>query len=302
MRSACLSLAFPTEKQPTTQLLLTVIRRLSSIANISHLPVTRLVLISPSLVNDDFFRATRYTMLMRADLAIKELELLKEEAQHLNVVHESEGLSTWDGKVRVVLSGYFGDQDYLVTQQTSVSYCPAWVVGGDDSAYINARQSGIKECCSIIDAAIYKIRLELDDDDSVVTPTDYDPELWEHVKTLVQREEWDKVPAQVSIFVESKVREWAGTPTDKNGQRLIGKSLMAKVFGDNGQLRLGSQSNETEGWRSLAIGFTQAISNAVRHGVSERDDARQYAIGVLGLASLLFTEVRHEYGNTLTDK
>ena len=241
-------------------------------------------------------------MLMRADLAIKELELLKEEAQHLNVVHESEGLSTWDGKVRVVLSGYFGDQDYLVTQQTSVSYCPAWVVGGDDSVYISARQSGIKECCSIIDAAIYKIRLELDDDDSVVTPTDYDPELWEHVKTLVQREEWDKVPAQASIFVESKVREWAGAPTDKNGQRLIGKSLMAKVFGDNGQLRLGSQSNETEGWRSLAIGFTQAISNAVRHGVSERDDARQYAIGVLGLASLLFTEVRHEYGDTLTEK
>ena len=37
-------------------------------------------------------------------------------------------------------------------------------------------------------------------------------------------------------------------------------------------------------------------------GVSERDDARQYAIGVLGLASLLFTEVKHEYGSTLTGK
>lgn len=239
---------------------------------------------------------------MRANLAIKELELLKEEAQHLNFSPKSGGLSTWDGKVRVVLSGYFGDQDYLVTQQKSVSYYPAWVAVDDDSVYINARKSGIEECCSIIDTAIYRIRLESNNDDSVAVPTDYDPELWEHVKTLVQREEWDKVPAQVSIFVESKIREWADTPTDKNGQRLVGKSLMAKVFGDNGQLRLGSQSNETEGWRSLAIGFTQAISNAVRHRVSERDDARQYAIGVLGLASLLFTEVRHEYGNTLTDK
>ena len=241
-------------------------------------------------------------MLMRADLAIKELELLKEEAQHLNVTPESGGLSTWDGKVRVVLSRYFGDQDYLVTQQESVRYYPAWVVAGDDSVYIKARQSGIEECCSIIDTAIYRIRLELDDDDSMVTPTDYDPELWEHVKTLVQREEWDKIPAQVSIFVESKIREWAGTPTDRNGQRLVGKSLMAKVFGENGQLRLGSQSNETEGWRSLAIGFTQAISNAVRHRVSDRDDARQYAIGVLGLASLLLTEVRHEHGDALADK
>lgn len=259
-------------------------------------------MISPSLVNDDFFRATRYTMLMRADLAIKELELLKEEAQHLNVVPESGSLSTWDGKVRAVLSRYFGDQDYLVTQQESVRYYPAWVVAGDDSANINARQSGIEECCSIIDTAIYRIRLELDDDDSVVTPTDYDPELWKHIKTLVQREEWDKIPAQVSIFVESKIREWAGTPRGNNGQLLIGKSLMADVFGNNGRLRLGSQSNETEGWRSLAIGFTQAISNAVRHRVSERDDARRYAVGVLGLASLLFTEVRHEYGNTLTDK
>lgn len=205
-------------------------------------------------------------------------------------------------KFESFLAGIIGDQDYLVTQQTSVSYCPSWVVGGDDSVYISARQSGIKECCSIIDTAIYRIRLEFDDDDSLVTPTDYDPELWEHVKTLVQRKEWDMIPAQVSIFVESKIREWANTPTDKNDQRLVGKSLMAKVFGENGQLRLGSQSNETEGWRSLAIGFTQAISNAVRHGVSERDDARQYAIGVLGLASLLFTEVRHEYGDTLTEK
>ena len=235
---------------------------------------------------------------MRANLAIKELELLKEEAQHLNFSPKSGGLSTWDGKVRVVLSGYFGDQDYLVTQQKSVSYYPAWVAVDD----INARKSGIEECCSIIDTAIYRIRLESNNDDSVAVPTDYDPELWEHVKTLVQREEWDKVPAQVSIFVESKIREWADTPTDKSGQRLVGKSLMARVFGENGRLRLGSQSNETEGWRSLAIGFTQAISNAVRHRVSEREDARQYAIGVLGLASLLFTEVRHEYGNTLTDK
>ncbi|MGP6175356.1 TIGR02391 family protein [Corynebacterium sp. A21] len=56
-----------------------------------------------------------------------------------------------------------------------------------------------------------------------------------------------------------------------------------------------------EGWRSLAMGFTQALSNVDRHRLQRRDDARRYAIGVLGLGSLLLTQLRYEHSELIED-
>jgi hypothetical protein len=47
-----------------------------------------------------------------------------------------------------------------------------------------------------------------------------------------------------------------------------------------------------EGWRFLAVGFASALGNVDRHNIQDRADLKQYALGVLGLASLLLTQVR----------
>ena len=43
------------------------------------------------------------------------------------------------------------------------------------------------------------------------------------------------------------------------------------------------------------MGFAQAIGNVDRHRIQSRSDAKKYAIGVLGLGSLLLTQLRYEH-------
>ncbi|SCL56492.1 Protein of unknown function (Hypoth_ymh) [Micromonospora chersina] len=127
----------------------------------------------------------------------------------------------------------------------------------------------------------------------------YDPELWAHVKTEVEDGEWGKVASQTAIFVENHVRTWAGNPQDRNGNNLVGKNLYLEVFGETSDYRLGRQASEREGWRYLGMGFAQALSNVDRHRIQTRDDAKRYALGVLGLGSLLLTQLRYEHGDIL---
>ena len=76
---------------------------------------------------------------------------------------------------------------------------------------------------------------------------------------------------------------------------------MGRVFADDSDWRLGSRAAEREGWRALATGFAQALSNVDRHRIQRRDDARRYALGVLGLGSLLLTQLRYEHGDLIED-
>lgn len=77
--------------------------------------------------------------------------------------------------------------------------------------------------------------------------------------------------------------------------------LMARIFADDSDWRIGRRAGERDGWRALGIGFTQALSNVDRHRIQVRDDARRYAIGVLGLSSLLLTQMRHKHGDLIED-
>ena len=52
----------------------------------------------------------------------------------------------------------------------------------------------------------------------------------------------------------------------------------------------------------LGMGFAQALSNVDRHHIQDRDDARRYAIGVLGLGSLLLTQLRHEHADHFAEE
>jgi len=116
---------------------------------------------------------------------------------------------------------------------------------------------------------------------------------------LVGDSEWGMVASETAIFVESHIRTWSGSPKDSSGNNLAGKQLYLDVFADASDYRLGAQAGEREGWRFLGMGFAQALSNVDRHRIQKRDDAKRYALGVLGLGSLLLTQLRHKHGEIL---
>lgn len=94
----------------------------------------------------------------------------------------------------------------------------------------------------------------------------------------------------------AKVRRWAGLDGG-----VVGKGLYAAALADNAELQLGSRGGEWEGWRMLGMGFAQAVGNVDRHHIQDRPDARRYAIGALGLASLLLTQLRYQHSE-ITDE
>lgn len=239
---------------------------------------------------------------MRADKAIEALEALKDEAATSDVMSGGEHWTAWKGKVRGVLVAALGKDDHLVERFDKVRYSLSmWSDRTPSSAFTQARHNGIRNACGIIDAALYQLRLQVDDDEPVDLRS-FDPDLWEHVKQLVEDGDWGKVASQTAIFVEDRIRTWAGEPASKQGDALVGKGLMAHVFGDASDWRLGSRAGEREGWRGLGMGFAQALGNVDRHRIQSRDDAQRYAIGVLGLGSLLLTQLRHEHGDLIEDQ
>jgi hypothetical protein len=79
------------------------------------------------------------------------------------------------------------------------------------------------------------------------------------------------------------------------GATSIGKALYATALNNTGSLRLGRQESEQEGWCALGTGLAQAVGNVDRHRIQRRDDVRRYAMGVLGLGSLLLTQLHYEH-------
>lgn len=239
---------------------------------------------------------------MRADKAIEALEALKEEAANQQVTNGGEHWTAWKGKVRGVLVAALSKDDHLIDRFDDVRYSLGmWSTSTPQHHFDQARHGGIRNACGIIDAALYQLRLRMEDDEPVDLRS-FDPELWEHVRQLVEDADWGKVASQTAIFVEDRIRTWAGEPGGKQGEALVGKGLMAHVFGDSSDWRLGSRAGEREGWRGLGMGFAQALGNVDRHRIQSRDDAQRYAIGVLGLGSLLLTQLRHEHGDLIEDQ
>jgi hypothetical protein len=146
----------------------------------------------------------------------------------------------------------------------------------------------------VLRAAIFTLET-VTSDESPLDEASIDPGLWEHVHPLVTAQRWTTLAA-TTAYVEDKVRIWAGDPrAAKDGATLVGKGLYAIAFGDAGSLRLGRQAAEHEGWRALGMGLAQAVGNVDRHRIQDRADLRRYALGVLGLGSLLLTQMRYEH-------
>lgn len=239
---------------------------------------------------------------MKTTTAIEILTSLKAEAESSDLRPPGD-LTAWKGKVRGVLVEALGPGDDLIIRLDEIHYTlTAYSSSTPQSSFDRAREAGIAKACGVVEAAVFQLRLREEDDREPTDQRSFDPELWEHVKDLITSEDWSKIPSQTAIFVENHVRLWAGDPKDKNGDSLYGKALWAKVLEDSSELRLGARASEWEGWRFLGMGFAQAVSNVDRHRIQKRDDARRYASGVLGLGSLLLTQLRFEHSEVIGDE
>lgn len=143
---------------------------------------------------------------------------------------------------------------------------------------------------------MYALELAAETDEPV-DESSFDPELWIYVCGLVESGDWGKVAAQAAVFTEDKVRRWSAQDASS-----VGKGLYANAMGDAGELRLGGLKGEWEGWRGLGMGLAQAIGNVDRHHVQSPVDQRRYAVGVMGLASLLLTQMRYQHSEVIEER
>lgn len=238
---------------------------------------------------------------LRPAKAIEALRRLAKEADSPQVMAGGQEFTAWQKKVRSVVAGALGKDDSLVTDLENVSYT-LWAFGVDTTQYEwdRARHSGIREAVGLIDAAIYQMELQNDGVD-LLDESSFDAELWAHVANLVADQDWPKVAAQAAIFVEDRLKRWAGRPKAKNGDALYGRALYANVLGIGSDFELGGRGGESEGWLMLGMGFAQVLGNVDRHNIQNRPDARCYAIGVLGVASLILTQMRYEHPDRIDD-
>ena len=200
---------------------------------------------------------------------------------------------TWKAKSLAVLEGSLGSESSTVKKFAKLRYGIGIYSGAPGEAERDAQffRAKVAEAAGLLEAAIYELELTA----GPAPAADYDPGLWDHVKHSVDQQRWEQVASAAVIYIEDKVRRWAGNPVDKTGSKLHGQALFARVLGQGGELSLGSQPSETDGWRNLGTGLVAALGNVDRHGIQDRDDARPYALGVLGLASLLLTQVKHQH-------
>jgi|GEM_PF-1848621 len=234
---------------------------------------------------------------MKPEEAAAELGRLREAADNgIAFLRDRNAHTTWKSQVRAVIRRSLGPDNELLGRLDKVTYgLSIWTSSTPDSAFDRAFLGGAQEDVALVDAAIYELGLASNAADEELSPENFDPDLWTHVQGLVDAEDWGKVPSQVAIFVEDKVRRWSG-----EANKTVGKTLYANALADNGTLRLGSMASEWEGWRFLGMGLAQAIGNVDRHRIENRPDARRYAMGALGLGSLVLTQLRYEQSPTIT--
>lgn len=228
---------------------------------------------------------------MEPQRAIRHLEELRLEPQNDRRLRlDDAAVNSWKNRVRAVLERSLGASSHVVEELDAIWFSPGvYYEGQPESDYIEARERGLRSAIACIDAAIYELGI-VAGDDVTLAASNFDAELWQHVAGLVQAEDWIHLPAAVAIFVEDRVREWSGSPNT-----LVGRGLYARAMADDGVLRLGALGSEWEGWRALGMGLAQAVGNVNRHRIERREDIRSYAIGVLGLGSLLLLQLRREH-------
>ena len=222
------------------------------------------------------------------------LEGLKAELATLPTSTGTAEHTSWKSRTRSALTWYLGQAHHITEAFIAMRWTPSAYLAGDTTAFPNAFRGGVQRATGLLDAAIAELDALRD------TPTledgEVDAELWEHISADVAAREWGKVSSQTAIFTEDRIRRWTGQRPE-----LVGESLMSAVFGDNGDYRLGLTAGEKQGWHRLAMGISMALRNADAHRIQQRPDHKLYALGVVGVSSLLPTQLRYEHGNRFQD-
>lgn len=241
---------------------------------------------------------------MNPDDAIRHLTQLTDELKAGGVTASAQTLSSWRARVRAVFVRSLGEDNHLVRQLDEIWFEPGvYYDGQPESDFREARRNGASSALAYVEAAIFDLGLTASASESASGPlgssaADYDPGLWAHVGGLVEQESWALLASAVATYVEDRVRTWAGLSAG-----VVGHQLYVTALGSNGPLVLGGTgtTGEVEGWKYVGMGLAQAVGNADRHRITSRSDQRRYALGVLGLGSLLLTQVRWEHAPEISN-
>lgn len=206
-------------------------------------------------------------------------------------------IEEWRQRSVVLLRRALGPDHPLTAQANTLSFTmrsPLFASFPNAEALdLDHRAQKVNELCSILRAAEYEVKLDADELQPPPEAQWIHSGLWRHVDTLVLASEWEKVVSQACIFFEDWVRRKAGLPN-----HVVGLDLMTAAFGaTEAPLTLGGglPAGEGQGWTLLAKGLALAIRNPAGHRIEERSDAERYAMGVLGLVTLLMTQVEQEH-------
>jgi len=217
--------------------------------------------------------------------------LLKDRLAELDQLQRTDAeFHDWKQRTDLTLRRIFGDDHKLLTDLQKNRWAPGYSPASPE-AVRRSFSGGRARAAAVLKGALYQLE-ELTEPANFAASASIDPDLWEHVQHLVEDEKWAQVASQTAIFVESKIREWAGRPANE-----VGEKLMTAVLSETGEFPLGKTSGERQGWHRLGMGFAMALRNVDTHRIQRRDDDKRYALGVLGAGSLLLTQLRYEHGN-----
>lgn len=221
------------------------------------------------------------------------VELLNERLAELSQLapdFNGPELKEWRHKTDATLRRILGEDDRRIGEFQYVRFLNHF--DGPPEVFVSDFESGRASAMALLRGVIYDLEV-LSEPATFASAASIDPELWEHVRRLVEQEQWAQVASQTAIFVEDMIRQWAGL-----SESSYGKELMVAVLKPGaGAFPLGQTSGEQEGWLAFGLGLAQGVGNATRHRIQRRDDDKRYAMGVLGTGSLLPTQLRYEHGN-----
>lgn len=227
------------------------------------------------------------------------LAALRSEIQTMAVQSpsiRSPNFTSWHSRTQSALTRLLGAEHHITKKFVGVHWTPMVLGDGDSSgALVTYFRQASEEVDGYLDAAMDELQASANDA-GALDADGVDRELWEFVASDVAGEHWGKAATQATLFLEDRIRKWAGQPAE-----LVGEKLMSAVFGPHGNLRLGRTDGEKDGWNLFAMGISKALRNAAAHRIETRPDHRGYVLGVIGACSLLLTQLRFEHGNRFDD-
>jgi hypothetical protein len=79
-----------------------------------------------------------------------------------------------------------------------------------------------------------------------------DPELWEHLRRLIEVGDWEKVAREAAVFFETKLREWASVPFTVTGSVDVFKAAISSSAFELGKTASRVSLTAGDNWRQAS--------------------------------------------------